>query len=48
MQGRAPALWLLRQMAVKLHTLEPRYSVPRNSEFPRYSDFFIADQFDMY
>ena len=29
-------------------TVEPRYSVPRNSDFPRYSDFFAADQFLMY
>ena len=29
-------------------TVEPRYSVPGNSGFPRYSDFFSADQFLMY
>ena len=29
-------------------TVEPRYSVPRNSDFPQYSDFFTADQFLMY
>ena len=29
-------------------TVIPRYSVPRNSDFPRYSDFFAAYQFLMY
>ena len=30
------------------NTVIPRYSVPRISDFPRYSDFFGDDQFLLY